>query len=327
MQYGKSRLLQALDKHAPETSRTETVRHRLPWYTDKIKEQKRQIRRRERVWQKYKLESNWIALKEERTQYRVMLREAQKTTWSEKINDCGTDAKKVYSLINNLTNNIKDNPLPESQSDKGLANQFAQYFTSKIKSIRDSLESHPLYKPTRREVPKLPRFSRMTEDQVEKTIRSMSSKCCELDVMPPKILKQIIPSIITPITNLINYSLENGVFADKWKMAVIKPLLKKAGLDLICKNYRPVSNLCFLSKTLEKCALLQFNNHCTVNRLLPDYQSAYREHFSCETALVKLMDDILWNMEAKKITAVVAIDLSAPFDTVDHDVLLDVLNK
>ena len=90
----------------------------------------------------------------------------------------------------------------------------------------------------------------------------MPSKCCELDVMPPKILKQIIPFIITPITNLINNSLENRVFANKWKTALIKPLLKKAGLDLICKNYRPINKLSFLSKILEKCTLLQFNNNC-----------------------------------------------------------------
>ena len=143
---------------------------------------------------------------------------------------------------------------------------------SKIKSIRDSLDSHPLYKPIRREVPTFSRFSKMTEDQVEKIMRGMLSKCCELDVIPPKIRKQIIPSIITPITNLINNSLENGIFANNWKMAIIKPLLKKAGLDLICKNYRPVSNLSFLSKILEKCALLQFNDHCIANNLLPDYQ-------------------------------------------------------
>ena len=54
---------------------------------------------------------------------------------------------------------------------------------------------------------------------------------------------------------------------------------------------------------------------------------AYREHFSCETALSKLLDDILWNMEGQKLTALGAIDLSAGFDTVDHDALLDVLNN
>ena len=71
------------------------------------------------------------------------------------------DAKKLYTLINNLTNNTKDNLLPKSQSDEGLANEFAQYFMSKIKSIRDMLDSHPLYKPTRRDVPKLSRFSKI----------------------------------------------------------------------------------------------------------------------------------------------------------------------
>ena len=80
----ESKLLQALDKHALEITKMVTVRHRLPWYTDEIKEQKRRIHRRERVWQKYKLESNWIALKEERTQYRLMLKEAQKTSLGRK---------------------------------------------------------------------------------------------------------------------------------------------------------------------------------------------------------------------------------------------------
>ena len=140
-------------------------------------------------------------------------------------------------------------------------------------------------------------------------------------------MKQILPLLITLITRLINKSLEKGVFADKWKMANIKPLIKKSGLKLICKNYRPVSNLSFLSRILEKCVLLQFNTHCTENDLLPGYQSAYREYFSCETALVKLMDDILLNMERQELIALVVIDLSVAFNTVDHNILLDVLNN
>ena len=206
---------------------------------------------------KYKLESNLIALEEERKWHRLMLKESRKTTWTEKISDCGMDAKKLYTLINNLTNNTKDNPLPKSQSNEGIANEFAQRICmSQIKSIRDVLDSHPQYEPTRRDVLKLSRFSKMMEEQIERIIRSMPSKCCELDVMPQEILKQILPSVITPITNLINKSLEKGVFADKWKTAIIKPLLKKVGLEPICRNYRPVSNLSFLSKLLEKCVLL-----------------------------------------------------------------------
>ena len=60
---------------------------------------------------------------------------------------------------------------------------------------------------------------------------------------------------------------------------------------------------------------------------MPSYQSAYREHHSCETALVRLTNDLLWNMEMQWVTALVAIDLSAAFNTVDHTVLLKVLQQ
>ena len=93
------------------------------------------------------------------------------------------------------------------------------------------------------------------------------------------------------------------------------------------QNYCPVSNLSFLSKVLECCVLNQFAHHCSKYGLMPEYQSAYRKNFSCETAYVKIMNDCLWNMENQQLTAIVAIDLSASFDTVDHHMLIDVLNK
>ena len=68
-----------------------------------------------------------------------------------------------------------------------------------------------------------------------------------------------------------------AVFADKWKVSVVRPLLNKLGLELIYKNYQPVSNLSFLSKVVELCVLLQFNEHCDVYGLVPDFQSAFRK--------------------------------------------------
>ncbi len=69
--------------------------------------------------------------------------------------------------------------------------------------------------------------------------------------------------------------------------------------------------------------LQQLNVHCEENQLLPDYQSAYQKNYSCETTLVKISNDILWAMENQEVTVLVAIDLNAAFDTVDHDVLHD----
>ena len=158
-------------------------------------------------------------------------------------------------------------------------------------------------------------------------ISGLKSKSCELDPIPTTILKVLQPKILPLITKIVNKSLGEGVFCREWKTAVVRPLLKKAGLDLTFANYRPVSNLTFISKVIERCMLLQVSKHCEKYHLQPDYQSAYREHYSCETTILKISNDILWGMESQSITSLVALDLSAAFDTVDHDILLSILSS
>ena len=104
-------------------------------------------------------------------------------------------------------------------------------------------------------------------------------------------------------------------------------MLKKANLDHILSNYRPVSNLSFISKLAEKASLISFTKHMDTFSLLPPYQSAYRSNYSTETLLVKLYNDVLHNMENQLLTPLVAIDLSAAFDTVDHSLLIDILEN
>ena len=88
-----------------------------------------------------------------------------------------------------------------------------------------------------------------------------------------------------------------------------------------------MSNLNFISKLLEAAVLTQCQDHLYSQKLLPQYQSSYRANFSTETLLVKLVDDILNGMESQEVTALVALDLSAAFDTVDHDLLLVILKS
>ena len=71
----------------------------------------------------------------------------------------------------------------------------------------------------------------------------------------------------------------------------------------------------------------QFNTHCDLNGIIPTHQSAYIQFHSCETAMIKIVNDTLWAMEHKNITILVILDLSAAVDTVDHKVLLEVLQK
>ena len=155
----------------------------------------------------------------------------------------------------------------------------------------------------------------------------MPSKTCQLDEIPTAKLQEILEGCLPSLTHLVNSSLDQGKFCDEWKEALVKSLIKKKELGIQNSNYRPVSNLCFISKIVEKVTLDQFNQHCQENDLVPEYQSAYRKKHSCETNLVKLVNDTLRNMENQLVTAIVILDLNAAFDTVDHDLLLEVLGK
>lgn len=127
------------------------------------------------------------------------------------------------------------------------------------------------------------------------------------------------------ITKLVNLSMASGTFPNMWKEAIMLPLLKKSGIQPILKNYRPVSNLPFISKIVERCVVGQLNDHLKQHSILPDFQSAYRAGYSTGTALVKVHNDIVRNIDDKRLTLMVLIDLSAAFDTVDHPILLNVL--
>ena len=102
-----------------------------------------------------------------------------------------------------------------------------------------------------------------------------------------------------------------------YKSALVKPLLEKMSLDPDdLKNYRPVSNLSFLSKVLERIVLSQINEHLNHNNLLNPLQSAYRPNHSTETALLRIVNDLLTAMDNNKICILTLLDLSAAFDTI-----------
>ena len=71
--------------------------------------------------------------------------------------------------------------------------------------------------------------------------------------------------------------------------------------------------------------LKQLINHCNTNCLIPDFQSAYRENYNTENSLIRMCNDILWSMEKQQITMMVTLDLSAAFDMVEHNTLINIL--
>ena len=159
-------------------------------------------------------------------------------------------------------------------------------------------------------------------------ILSSSNATCQLDFIPTTVLKACIETLLPPITTLINLCLTESTFPSCFKTAKIQPLLKKHSLpkdDL--SSYRPISNLNFLSKILERIIHNRLLNHLATFPSLSPFQSAYRKFHSVETALLRIQNDLLLAMERRQVTALVLLDLSAAFDTIDHHILLTRLSS
>ena len=134
--------------------------------------------------------------------------------------------------------------------------------------------------------------------------------------------------MIPTITVIINDSLQAGYVPQCYKNALVNPILKKIGIDKQeFNNYRPVSNLPFLSKILEKVVLKRLLSHLGLNELQEIFQSAYKMFHSTETALLKVLSDLLNAVDSKYVSLLSLLDLSAAFDTIDHTILLTRMEK
>ena len=146
-------------------------------------------------------------------------------------------------------------------------------------------------------------------------IKESGKKSSAVDPIPTSVAIDLIDVLLPVITKIINLSLESGMFPDSWKCALVHPLLKNAGLDSLFQNCRPISNIQYVSKLTEKTVFNQTHLHMMAHSLYPEFQSAYRQHHSTETALLKITNDILLKMNSQEVTLLVTLDLSSAFDT------------
>lgn len=320
-------LTNVVDKHAPLIQRLIYLRPNTPWYTEELRSDKRERRRLERAWRKDK---NETSLKDYHNQCVKVARNLYHTKtdyYSNKVKDCENDPKKLNQITHKLLNDEKQK-LPSHTTDEQLADDFADYFHIKIDTIRGTLRIDTSTIDEHKYLHTLSQFRPTNEDEIAFIIKQMPSKSCELDPLPTWLMKQCIEELLPITTSIINTSLRNGIFPHTFKQAIIRPLLKKPTLDTEnLKNYRPVSNLSFLSKLLEKVVAVRIEEHIDVNNLSDVLQSAYKRCHSTETALLKLKNDIVSTLDNNQTVVLVSLDLSAAFDTVDHSILLQRLTN
>ena len=217
------------------------------------------------------------------------------------------------------------------KNNKALANEFNPSFKDKVQKImdniaptEDNLTDQQYLESDYTTDKRFREFIPVNSDKIAKIIRTAPPKSCELDPVPSKILKQVCEDISPLIATIVNTLLTSGTFSGNLKNALLRPLLKKANLEVTAlKNFKPVSNLSYLSNLIERVVCKQLTDFAAQSGNLQDYQSAYRQGHLTETALLKVKDDILRAIDNQEVMCLVLLDLSAVFDTVLHLLLLN----
>ena len=316
--------------------RTAKLRRRPsdPWFDSLCRESKRNTRRFERRLQHLRrlasrefhhseaIDRAQQDLKQSYLQYRSLLRERKDSFWRSKISASRHSPRDLWLSFDSLMGRGRPSP-----NDMMTASDFHNFFEEKVDNVREATSgsSSPTFVSASSNI-NFDSFLFVTSDTVARAIKQLPNKSSSRDPIHTALLKESV--ILVPfLTHLFNLSLSSGVFPAHWKHACITPVLKKGRLNpLEVSSYRPISNLAVLSKILEKLVSMQLRSYLRDNNLLPSFQSAYRPHYSTETAVLKLTSDILLSLDKGNVCLLSCLDLSAAFDTVDHSILLSRLH-
>ena len=319
-----------LDRHAPVLKRHITVRPSAPWYNESINEQKRLRRKYERQWRESRLTVHRQMYQDQCLVVNRSIVKAKEDYYSRLIEDKSSNPKGLFSCVDKLLQRKPTLKLPHCDSNEKLANNFADFFHEKILKIHSGLEdrrSQSIPSPHCHDTPvctaKFRKFQPISEHELSILIRRTPIKTCELDPLPAHLLSNCLDLLLPVISQIVNSSLAQGIVTSDMKEALLRPLLKKQSLDHEeYNNFRPISNLEFVSKVCERVAASQLQEHLTTNNLEEVFQSAYKTGHSTETALLRVHNDVLRAIDNNGCVIMLLLDMSAAFDTVSHDILL-----
>ena len=275
------------------------------------------------MWRKHKPQLNRSMLRKQIAWCNRLANKDKGSYYTNLITANCDDPKKLWQSLRKVLHCTSETVLPAHSSEKSLADTFASFFTNKISKIRDTFPTSGSFNVAPDSVPPaFNTFKSVTEDEVSKCINESSTKSCKLDPIPTFLLEDCLDIRLPSITKLVNYSLIDGSFPSAFQRTVVNLLIKR----LLCQEttLRIVAQcLIFVSCQSWWNKLLLSNK----NKLDNPHQSAYKPGHSTETALLSIkkrgpsLSGTRWTYGS------ILLDLSAAFDTIDHNILLGYLKS
>ena len=316
-----------LDKHAPPSLRKAMTHNSSPWFEsirDELLIAKRERRQAERKWRNTKFTIFKDLYRQARHKVSKLVHTARCKFYTERI-ALVSSSKELHQIVNALSNRHPPKILPTIYPSADLPSIFIKHFTNKVEKLTANIASEHV---TSTHVigttgATFSSFKNVSQSTVEECTLISAPKSCELDPIPSKLITECLDSILPSLTDLFSSSLASGIFPQCFKSALVTPILKKRSLDHNdLNNYRPVSNLCFIAKILEKRDLSQVSSYLNSHNLYNTCQSAYRPGHSTETALLKVVNDLLLSPSKGNISVLALLDISSAFDTIGHPILV-----
>ena len=271
-----------MEEHAPSQTKQLILRPNTEWYTEELYMAKQDRRKSERRMRKTQLIVDKELYHEKCRNVGKLLFRCKKEYFANKISEIGHDQKQLYKVTNNLLCKTKETVLPSIPDHYELANRFDDFFIGKIETIRDNLcasnrdsmsDIDALCADIEFDGEPMTVFRPASSDEIRKIVMKAPLKSCELDPIPTPILTSCLDSLLPMITAIVNKSLEESHVPTSVKTAVVRQLPKKPCLDKEeFKNYRPVSNLPFISKILQKVVLTRLEEHINSHSLQDNLQ-------------------------------------------------------
>lgn len=235
----------------------------------------------------------------------------------------------TWTLINKTTKNERDKDkslfkvFPE-KSEEDLLNEMNAFF---LKSAPRPDMSNKTDTETVRPIDSSIFLGPVLEEEMLGYIRRLKNKkTVGYDEIPVDLLKTCASILVKPLTHIINRILQGGEYPQALKEALVKPIHKKGNKN-IYDNYRPISILSNINKIFERIIFDKVLHFFDINNILVKQQCGFRQGKSTINAMYQALNSIIKSLNKNQVTSALCLDLTKAFDSVNHNILLEKMEK